>query len=191
MGKGSRWLVMAVLAAFCAEALATGPPKAPDPPGQEQRQTASAESSAEASSDSSSSADNLGNSQSTTYSSREVREVASAYAAGGHNTASCVVGGGLGAQGALFGVSVNRARRDKDCVLEEAAERAYTRGQWSVGDKLTCRTSYMRKLYPRVEDCLLDVDVRVAVRREDDSGSDYVTRGELAERERRQMERGK
>lgn len=116
-----------------------------------------------------------GNVLSTTTTYKQVRQpVNTAVAVAGVNTLQCVKTGAAGVQFIGIGASMSLPKKDKDCALENAADRAYARGNKSAGDKLTCMTSYMRELYPDPSLCLSAQNELVAVPRKDGTGNDYV-----------------
>jgi hypothetical protein len=127
-----------------------------------------------------------GNTITSTY--QQVRQpVNTAVAVAGMNTSSCIKTGAVGVQFIGVGASVSLPKRDHDCALEQAAEKAYARNNKTNGDLLTCMTSYMRKAYPQLKLCLASQNELVAAPRTDGTGTDYVSPDE--ERARRQAAR--
>lgn len=129
------------------------------------------------------SATNAGNSQSTTTTyNAQKNPVNTAIAGMGDTTAGCRYHNGGGLQLLGVGVSIGHSSKDKDCERIALAQIMWNRGQDMAGDRIMCKVTAVAEALG--EDCLALVHELKAVPVA--GGNDYVTHGELAERDRRE-----
>lgn len=94
------------------------------------------------------SANNEGVSQGVEFNQtyKQVKQVQTAIAGNAlGSTAECLKGGGVGAQGAAFGLSLGGSRKDHDCARFILANNLYARGQKVAGDRVFCQITEIKE----------------------------------------------
>lgn len=95
-----------------------------------------------------------------------------------NTTAECYTSTGVGFSTPVGGVSFGTGRKAKDCSRLALANVFYARGQTAAGDRMLCSITEVRAALG--EDCLALVRETQRI-----DTSQFVTREELIERERR------
>jgi hypothetical protein len=112
----------------------------------------------------------------------EKRQAPPAFAALANTTAECYSSVGVGLSSPVGGISFGTGRKAKDCSRLKLAELMYAKGAREAGDRMLCSVSEVRAALGA--DCLTLIAVVAPAAPLVDT-SQFVTREELAERERR------
>ena len=88
--------------------------------------------------------------QSITY--KQVKQAPNVYTAVSNTTAACIKASGFGASVPGFGAGLSLPIKDKDCLLDRAADKELDRNNLGASIALRCRISYYREALG--EDCV-------------------------------------
>lgn len=116
-----------------------------------------------------SSASSGGNTLSTTY--KQVKQAVAASASAGNATSACVKDLRAGLGSVFGGISIGGSKADKDCRLEQAADKELARGNVVASVRLRCKISFYADTLG--EDCMALLEQAPT------QSPEYVTRDEM------------